>query len=395
MNLDDLGSLYRQTLLDEVVPFWERFGVDSTGAFNSCVDDHGALISRDRWAWSQWRAVWVFSKLHNAIEPRPHWLQIARGICDWLRRYGPLKDGHWPFLLDADGAVKRGWDCFFTDTFAIYGLVELWRATRQDELLELAVATYRAAESALSKPSLPPMAVYPPPPHPRARAHGLSMMCSLVYDELATATGVNSIRAAADRHHRLVMNTFLRRDRGLLLEWAGPDGEELPPTGGTAVVPGHAIESLWFQIHIARAAGDRSTIERAIAAIRSHLEIGWDEEFGGVLYAVDADGRSEVGWPYADMKLWWVHTEVLYATLLAYELSGEAWCMEWHERIREYAFSHYPVPPFGEWTQRLDRQGRPISTVVALPVKDPFHLPRALIYCVQSLDRLLCNPATA
>jgi len=46
------------------------------------------------------------------------------------------------------------------------------------------------------------------------------------------------------------------------------------------------------------------------------------------------------------------------------------------------------VAQHGEWTQRLDRQGRPFSETVALPVKDPFHLPRALIYCVNALQRL-------
>jgi hypothetical protein len=33
----------------------------------------------------------------------------------------------------------------------------------------------------------------------------------------------------------------------------------------------------------------------------------------------------------------------------------------------------------GEWTQWLDRQGRKMASA-GLPVKDPFHLPRALIY---------------
>ena len=39
--------------------------------------------------------------------------------------------------------------------------------------------------------------------------------------------------------------------------------------------------------------------------------------------------------------------------------------------------------------QRLDREGRKIHEVIALPVKDPFHLPRALILAVESLERQL------
>jgi len=74
--------------------------------------------------------------------------------------------------------------------------------------------------------------------------------------------------------------------------------------------------------------------------------------------------------------------------LLAYEISGEAWCLDWFERVHNYAFGHYPVPGHGEWTQKLDRRGDKFTDTVALPVKDPFHLPRALIYCIEVLERL-------
>jgi N-acylglucosamine 2-epimerase len=140
-------------------------------------------------------------------------------------------------------------------------------------------------------------------------------------------------------------------------------------------------------MHIARPSDDGATLDRAVQAIRRHLEIGWDDEYEGLFLAVDADRRGDVAWPFHDTKLWWPHTEALYATLLAFEHCREPWCLDWHERIRRYSFDHYPHPQ-GEWIQKLDRQGRPITETVALPVKDPFHLPRALIYCLDVLARL-------
>ena len=53
-----------------------------------------------------------------------------------------------------------------------------------------------------------------------------------------------------------------------------------------------------------------------------------------------------------------------------------------------------PVPEFGEWTQKLNRHGQKITETVALPVKDHFHLPRALIYCIEVLERLAEGPTT-
>ena len=63
--------------------------------------------------------------------------------------------------------------------------------------------------------------------------------------------------------------------------------------------------------------------------------------------------------------------------------------LQCYRKIHDYAFAKFPVPRHGEWTQRLDRAGRPATTLVALPVKDPFHLPRSLIYSIEALNRIL------
>ena len=42
----------------------------------------------------------------------------------------------------------------------------------------------------------------------------------------------------------------------------------------------------------------------------------------------------------------------------------------------------------GEWRQKLNRDLTPMTTVVALPVKDPFHLPRSLILQIELLEGL-------
>ncbi len=388
MQLSELRNLYAQTLLESVIPFWERHALDPAGGVNSCIADDGTLVSRDRWGWSQWRAVWVFSHLYNKFEPKQDWLDAANATCKFVTSHGPLDNGHWPMLMDADGKVLRGYESIFNDGFAIYGLVEFWRATHRDELLDLATRTFRVVHNVLIGMEVPPIFPYPPAPEPNCQVHGLSMLFSQVFDELAQATGDAEVREAADMHHQRAMDLFLRPNRGLVVEWLQRDGSEFPPPRGTAVIPGHAVESMWFQMHIARDRGDTATLDRACEAIRRHLEIGWDKQFGGLFYSVDAEGRAEVGWPFAESKLWWPHTEALYATLLAYEHCRQPWCLEWHEKIREWSYAHFPVPRHGEWYQKLDRQGRPFTDVVALPVKDPFHLPRALMLCVECLDRI-------
>lgn len=63
--------------------------------------------------------------------------------------------------------------------------------------------------------------------------------------------------------------------------------------------------------------------------------------------------------------------------------------MEWYWRVHDYAFRMYPNWEHGDWHQTLDRQGRVMPPLYKnMAVKDPYHLPRALIYSIQTLKRL-------
>ena len=132
----------------------------------------------------------------------------------------------------------------------------------------------------------------------------------------------------------------------------------------------------------------KTFLPTCLQAIRWHLEKGWDEEYGG-LFLARSCGDGKPVWHSPDSKVWWPMTESLYAVLRAYELTGEDWCLNWYWKLHAYAFRSFPNWEHGDWHQNLDRLGRPIPVVVAsLPVKDPFHLPRALLYSLLVLRRL-------
>ncbi|MBO4424851.1 MAG: AGE family epimerase/isomerase, partial [Spirochaetales bacterium] len=86
-------------------------------------------------------------------------------------------------------------------------------------------------------------------------------------------------------------------------------------------------------------------------------------------------------------KLWWVHSETLYASLLFYLYTNDEEYMRIHNVTSEYAFGHFSNPDkeIGEWIQILTREGLPQDKVVALPVKDPFHITRNLLLICELL----------
>ena len=83
------------------------------------------------------------------------------------------------------------------------------------------------------------------------------------------------------------------------------------------------------------------------------------------------------------MKLWWPHSEVLYVFLYLYSLSGEQDLLERYEKASAYVFSTFPNKELGEWIQIRKRDGTPEQKLVALPVKDPFHILRNFIKIVE------------
>jgi len=128
--------------------------------------------------------------------------------------------------------------------------------------------------------------------------------------------------------------------------------------------------------------GEVDLVKKCCDLVTRHIELGWDEEWGGIRLAVDLDAEEPVR--DLDLKPWWVQVEGLVATAYAYLHTRSDLFLEWHGKLQEYAFSRYPVPT-GEWTQWLDRFGNKTESV-ALPVKDPFHLPRGLIYLLDLFE---------
>lgn len=381
-----LQQRYQQLLRDDVVPFWFRHGIDwEHGGVLSCLREDGSLASSDKFIWSQARSVWTFSALYNRIENRPEFLKAAQNSVRFLLDHGRDARGRWVYRTDQYGKVIEGAISIYADCFAVYGLSEYYRAVADPHILSVALETFDYIRRRVEEPDFTETAPYPLPPG--WRNHGVPMILTEVANELAQTANDAALDSQAEEYAQRVMHHFVRPDRKAVLEFMTRDYKELPPPAGTFVMPGHAIESMWFIMHVARRRGDLAIIRRAAEVMRWHLESGWDQEFGGIFLSRDLEGRTPY-LPHSEKKVWWPHVEALYGTLLAYELTGEVWCLEWYEKVARWTWDHFPVAGFGEWRQRLTREGKPTDEVVALPVKDPFHLPRAAILILQLLKRV-------
>ena len=85
---DALLAVYRDGLLEDVVPFWMRHGIDREhGGFITALDRDGSILDTDKGVWAQGRGAWLFGELYNNVEPREQWLDAARQGIDFLDRH--------------------------------------------------------------------------------------------------------------------------------------------------------------------------------------------------------------------------------------------------------------------------------------------------------------------
>ena len=163
------------------------------------------------------------------------------------------------------------------------------------------------------------------------------------------------------RHSIRFLIHFLDEEAQAVFEVLGVDNERLDTDDGRRITPGHAMESAAFVMHEAIARDDLTLIPPALKMIDYSMARGWDDEYGGLLYFVDAEGKppTRLEW---DMKLWWPHAEALYALLLAYHLSRDQKYADWFERMQEWTFQRFPDPDYGGWYGYLRRDGQPVDT---------------------------------
>lgn len=367
---------YSNALNQEVMPYWLNYSGDASGAINNCLAEDGTVLSRDRYIWSQGRALWTYSAMYNRIEKKPEYLERATGLFNYLKSTGRSADGKWNYLFDGDGNMLDDDISIYVDGFVLAGMTEYYIATGNEEAKTIALETFENTWDRIQRPGSYRVAPYVIPDG--MKTHGVNMCYAFFYNCLGVATGRQDIVNIAHDLAMEVLNKFYVAEKDAILEFVYVDGSFSDTPEGRSCVPGHAIECMWFLINIFEQWNEPENIQKCCHIIRRHIELAWDAEKGGLRLALDIDGKEPIFWGKPTYKPWWVQVETLVATAYAWKHTKDSWFLDMHKKVNEYAFAHYPNG-YGDWYNWLDNDGN-IGQSAALPVKDPFHLPRGLIY---------------
>lgn len=374
---ETLKQDFYDRLTHQVISFWEKHSPDHEhGGYYNCLDCDGQIFDTRKHVWLQGRQVWMFSKLYTTLEARPEWLRMAKLGADFLMRNAMREDGRVYFSLTADGKPLSMQRKIFSECFWIMAMAEYSRACGDPSYLEHALTAFARVWDWSKDLSLVGRTLFAGETPSQGLA--IPMILLNLIEELAGDAWMRyepEVNACIER-----MLMHVHADTQCVYELIGPHGERLPGYEGRTLNPGHAIEAGWFLQHWALRLGRQDLSDTALKMVRWSFDRGWDPEYGGLFYFLDADGYSPTALEW-DMKLWWPHCEAIYAHLLNYRLRGEAQDWERFERTYHWTLAHFPDPEFGEWFGYLNRRGEVTHRFKGGPYKGCFHVPRALWLC--------------
>ncbi|MEL6495503.1 MAG: AGE family epimerase/isomerase [Cyanobacteria bacterium J06623_7] len=385
-QIKHLAQLYKQTLLDNVLPFWSKHSLDRQhGGYFTCLDRSGNVYDTDKFIWLQNRQVWTYSMLYNRLEPQAAWLDIARHGAEFLARRGRDESGNWYFALDKTGQPLVQPYNIFSDCFAAMAFSQYAIASGEESAKSIALQAYNNVLRRQSNPKGKYNKAYPGTRSLKSLAVPMILAnLSLEMDWLLEGNELDQILTQTVTE---IMQDFYDVDTGLIFEHVTPDGQYLDCFDGRLINPGHSIEAMWFVMDIARRRDNLDLINHAVDVVLNTLDFGWDKEYGGIYYFMDIKGYplQQLEW---DRKLWWVHLETLVALLMGWKLTGRQECWEWFTEVHNYTWSNFADSEHGEWFGYLDYQGELLLDLKGGKWKGCFHVPRALYLCWQQLEAL-------
>jgi len=379
------AELYKNELLNEVIPFWEKHSLDQEfGGYFTCLTQTGEIYDTDKFIWLQARQTWLFSKLYQSVQKNEAWKKSALLGANFLEKYGRNENGDWYFSLNRAGQPLIQPYNIFSDCFAAMAFGKLYEIEPKEAYASIAKNTFENILKRQKNPKGKYNKAYPETR--KLKNFALPMILCNLSLELESLLGSEKVSEVTNEVIYLVMNTFYDTSSGLVLENVSPQGDFVDSFEGRLLNPGHAIEAMWFIMNLGIRKNDTELVEKAEKIMFQQLEHGWDEKHGGIFYFMDIKGHPPQQLEY-DQKLWWVHLETLVALAKTYAYNQNPKAADWFKKVHDYTWTHFrDSENGGEWFGYLNRQGKVSLNLKGGKWKGCFHVPRALLEVWKTLE---------
>ena len=388
-------EVFRKDLFNTVLPFWADKGTDAQyGGIITCLDRKGNVYSAEKSVWMQGRGGWMYSSICNRFGIDKRYQSFAQSAIDFIKMHciDPI-DGRLYFLVGADGTPFRKRRYVFSEYFYIMANAEYFTLSHDDKYLQEARKYHSLVVSIWKDSQKDPYKVTPKylPTAPRMRGLANELMLMAVTRTLRINDPENQEEYSQLERHLLsglLKYSYIERF-GVLLENVGINGEYMGEiSSGRTINPGHCLEGVWYFLQEIEELNEPSLLKQVEGIYKNAFKFGWDDQYGGLLYLVDAENFPPQAYEH-DMKLWWVHAEAIISAIKLYRITKKEEYWKDFVLLTDYSFKHFRDEEYGEWFGYLRRDGLPTEPSCKGSIfKGPFHVPRMYSEVLAELERI-------
>jgi len=222
------------------------------------------------------------------------------------------------------------------------------------------------------------------PPMPGARALATWMVVLRLVTQMLNHKYDGEIEAVADRCLDAIFNYHYHPQYDLMNEILNHDMSRPKNEYADLFSMGHAIETMWMVMYEAHRRKDKKLFDKAARIFKRHLEVAWDDVYGGVYMAVKN----------LDQNIWdlrkglWAQEEVLIGLLFVIEHTGAQWAKDWFAKMFTYVQDKFPLRQYGFpiWILYADRK---VTFERHAARVGNFHHPRHLMLNLLGIERMI------
>ena len=262
---------------------------------------------------SQTRLIFVMAAGYE-VTRRDDYREAARRGADFLLAHfrDPEHGGYFRRVSPA-GEVQDDTKDSYSHAFAIFGLVQAWRATGDARYREAALDTWRAMKAKLREDGV---FIKAGATRDFGEARGGNTQNPMMHLfeallELSAATGSKEVRRDAEESAGAIFGRLYRREAGFLPELYARDWTPLPEADGGRVEIGHQFEWAYLLSLAVETGFPSSYLDIGNRLIDYGLRTGYDRRSGGIWSRADYSGRVMDD----RRKGWWEQCEFLRAIM--------------------------------------------------------------------------------
>ena len=378
----------RETLTENILPFWLALKDPRGGFYGEMTAEGKVLYDAPRGVILNARIIWSFAAAYAALGQTEYLVAAVHARDYFLEHFCDHKYGGVYWSVSPEGERLDTKKQLYAQGFAIYGLSELYKVTRDDEVLKNAINLYQVVETYFADHEY------------GGYIEALARDFSPLEDMSLSAHDINADKTMNSHLHILEAYANLYQvwpDEGLkarveaLLELIGT--KVMAPSGHLqlyfrrdwSVLPGglsygHDIETSWLALECAMALKDIDIVNRVRPWALAMGAAGNEGLLpdGSMRYELLLDGT------YDDSRQWWVQAETVVGNLWLWKYHSDAEGASRALSAWNYIREHLLDTAGGEWWWAVLPDGSiDLSQPKAGFWKCPYHNTRMCLQVLQ------------